>query len=210
MDHPVDQTLAPDTGKVRLGMPPSPDRNHRPDARLEVICGPMFAGKSTELIRRLREASASGACVAAFKPSQDTRYAEEKIVSHARESWKAIPVRSAEEIPQRAAGCDVVGIDEAHFFGAALAGVSGALLAAGTRVIVAGLERDHHGGPFEPFPALLCDADEVLKLSGPCARCGRPAIHSQRMVPTPGRIVVGGAGMYEPRCRACFEPALTP
>ena len=188
-------------------MPDTPANPVGHPGRLEVICGPMFAGKTTELLRRLAEAHAGGQRVAAFKPILDRRYADAAIVSHAGVQSPARAVGTAAEILGLVRDEAVVGIDEAHFFGAPLAEACSSLLRRRTRVIVAGLERDHFGNPFEPFPALLCDADEVLKLSGPCAACGRPAIHSQRMVDTPGRIVVGGAEMYEARCRECFRPA---
>ncbi len=187
----------PDTAPNPLGHP----------GRLEVICGPMFAGKTTELLRRLAEAGRAGGRVAAFKPVIDRRYSDAAIVSHAGVQSPARAAGTAAEIVAWVRDESVIGIDEAHFFGADLAIACASLLRQRRRVVVAGLERDHFGNPFEPFPALLCEADEVLKLSGPCAACGRPAIHSQRMVDTPGRIVVGGAGMYEPRCRECFRPA---
>jgi thymidine kinase len=98
-------------------------------------------------------------------------------------------------------------IDEAHFFGAALTPVCIELIRRGVRVIVAGVERDHLGRPFEPFPSLLCEADEVVKLSGRCAVCGGPSVHSQRLIASDAHIVVGGAESYQPRCRACFNPA---
>jgi len=167
----------------------------------------MFAGKTTELLRRVREAAATGRRVAVFKPATDSRYSHQEVVAHTGHSMPAEPVRSARDIIGGSAGAEVVAIDEAHFFGFELVGVCAELLRQACRVIVAGLERDHHGRPFEPFPILLCEADEVVKLSGPCAVCGGPAVHSQRMVDAPGRIVVGGAGDYEARCRACFEPA---
>ncbi len=118
----------------------------------------------------------------------------------------AVAVASADWIANATGEAMVVGIDEGHFFGADLLPVCLSLVTAGRRLIVAGVERDHRGLPFEPFPGLLCEADEVLKLSGPCAVCGRPAIHSQRMTDQPGRVVVGGAELYQPRCRACFKP----
>ena len=175
-------------------------------ARLEVICGPMFAGKTTELIRRVCAARTGGQAVAVFKPRSDHRYAQAALVTHAGDAMPGIPVGAAEEIVGSAGGAEVIAVDEGHFFGQSLVPVCLALLEAGKRVIVAGVERDHTGAPFEPFPTLLCEADEVIKLSGPCAACGRPAVHSQRMLESAGRIVVGGAGMYEARCRACFRP----
>lgn len=200
---------------------------HAP-GRLEVICGPMFAGKTTELVRRL--ALTPGAV--AVKPTRDTRYATDELVSHDGLRLPAIAVADAHALalalerigsrhsgsagtwpgessscgPEALATSNAVGIDEAHFFGNALTPVCTALVERGVRVVVAGIERDHRGRPFEPFPALLCEADEVIKLTARCAACGRPAIHSQRMVADDSPIVVGGAELYEPRCRACFSP----
>lgn len=174
-----------------------------PTSRLEVICGCMFAGKSTELIRRL-EAAGPGAV--GLRPRADTRSARDAITTHAGRSWHAVTVSDAAGVAPAAGSAIIVGIDEAHFFGAALVAPVLTMLARGARVIVAGLERDHRGHPFDPMPALLVEADEVTKLSAPCAVCGRPAIHSQRMIDTPDRIVVGGAGDYQPRCRSCFVP----
>lgn len=188
------------------------DRDHLDVSgpRLEVICGPMFAGKTTELLRRTDAAAASGLAVGLFKPSADGRYDPQAVVTHPGAARPAIPIASPGAIPEHSRGVDVVGVDEAHFFGAALIPACREILRRGGRLIVAGLERDHFGEPFEPFPWLLCEADEVIKLAGPCASCGRPAVHSQRMVDQPGRIVVGGVGAYEARCRACFRPAAAP
>ncbi len=192
-----------------------------PTGRLEIICGPMFAGKTTELIRRVLAARDAGRCAIAIKPSGDHRYHADRILTHdsaarassptpgdTSDSLDAIAIAHPPEIESaaRAAGADIVAIDEAHFFGAALSGSVANLLAAGTRVIVAGLERDHRGQPFEPFPWLLCEADEIIKLSSRCSSCGGPAIHSQRMIASTDRIVVGGAEAYQPRCRTCFKP----
>lgn len=174
--------------------------------RLEVICGPMFSGKTAELIRRLTEAANSGQIVVAIKPADDTRYHKDALATHHGKQYSALGLRSADQIPAAAPDTPVIGIDEAHFFGPTLTPICAALVASGRRVIVSGVERDHRGHPFEPFPSLLCEADEVTKLSGPCAVCGKPAIHSQRMTNDPGRVVVGGAEMYQARCRACFQP----
>jgi thymidine kinase len=187
-------------------MPDQPN-NSPLGPRLEVICGPMFSGKTTELIRRVEAARSAGSSVMVFKPASDARYATDAVVTHAGGSTPAIAVSAPSEIPSAASRAEFVAIDEAHFFGSPLVEVVVALLRQGRRVVVAGVERDHTGRPFEPFPALLCEADEVLKLSGPCTVCGRPAVHSQRIGEAPGRIVVGGAEMYEARCRECFEPA---
>jgi len=173
--------------------------------RLEVICGPMFSGKTTELVRRLMHARMAGAGVLGIKPVSDQRYHDQDISTHTGDRFPAATISVAAEIGPLARVPGVVGIDEAHFFGVPLLEECVRLVAAGKRVIVAGVERDHRGGPFEPFPNLLCEADEVLKLSGPCAVCGRPAVHSQRMIASEEAIVVGGAGMYQARCRACFQ-----
>jgi thymidine kinase len=139
-----------------------------------------------------------------IKPLRDDRYAHNELVTHDGRRHPATPIGSALEAPVAGAGAGVIGIDEAHFFGAELVAPVVSLVNSGVRVIVAGVERDHRGRPFGPFPTLLCEADEVVKLSGPCARCGAPAVHSQRMSGGDEAIVVGGAGMYEARCRACF------
>jgi thymidine kinase len=173
--------------------------------RLEVICGPMFSGKTTELIRRATDAHTRGLTVRAFKPAADTRYADSALVTHAGGSFPARALPTAADLEAAEPG-GVLAIDEAHFFGAPLLEPVLRLIAAGTRVILAGIERDHRGQPFEPFPSLLCHADEVLKLTGVCAACGGPAIHSQRLTPDPRAIVVGGRGQYEARCRRCFQP----
>lgn len=193
------------------GASPTPGPPH---ARLEVICGPMFSGKSTLLVQRLRAAIAAleptaptHQLVRAIKPARDTRYAHTELATHRGEKFPATPIHTAEQLIAATTGAAVVGIDEAHFFAAGLVAPVAQLLCRGVRIIVAGLERDHLGRPFEPFPTLLCEADEVIKLTGPCAVCGKPAIHSQRLVAGSERIVVGGAGDYEPRCRSCFNPS---
>jgi thymidine kinase len=174
--------------------------------RLEVICGPMFAGKTTELVRRLLDAQRRGEPVVAVKPARDIRYRVLEIATHTGETFPATPVGDADGVVPAAQNAAVLAIDEVHFFGQALTQVCRDLIRRGVRVIVAGVERDHLGRPFEPFPGLLCEADEVVKLSGKCAVCGGPSVHSQRMFASDAAIVVGGAESYQPRCRACFNP----
>jgi thymidine kinase len=173
---------------------------------LTVICGPMFAGKTSSLLRAAAAAEQAGHPWVAFKPRRDTRYDAGSIVTHAGGTLNCTVIDDPRHILPAAHGVTAVLIDEAHFFGAPLVEPVLALIARGCLVTVAGLERDHRGEPFEPFPRLLCEADAVLKLSGPCARCGAPAVHSQRLIDSSDRIVVGGAEAYEPRCRACFVP----
>lgn len=178
--------------------------------RLEVICGPMFAGKTTELIRRLQHSTPP---VLVIKPARDTRYSVSELVSHDGARMPAHAVKDAAELESvvttrlRASQTHMtVGIDEAHFFGVSLGPVSARLIELRARVVIAGIERDHRGRAFEPFPSLLCEADEVVKLVSRCAKCGGEAIHSQRLFASEAAIVVGGAESYEPRCRACFDP----
>jgi len=173
--------------------------------RLEVVCGPMFAGKTTELIRRLSAAAGAGAQAQAWKPVHDTRYGGRGLISHDGAEWGATSMTLGEVCGRAAGACGVVAIDEAHFFGEGLAEPVVRMVERGVRVIVAGVERDHRGCAFPPFPRLLIEADEVVKLHARCAVCGGPAVHSQRMVPGDAPVVVGGAEAYQARCRACFE-----
>jgi thymidine kinase len=174
--------------------------------RLEVIRGAMFAGKTTELIRRLEEARASGRSVAAIKPVTDDRYSADELVTHDGQRWKARGMSHPKQLARLAGDADVVGLDEAHFFEPTLAGMCRALADRPTRVIVAGVYLDHRGRPFDTVEQLARQADHVTELFARCAVCGSRAMHSQRMFEGEARIVVGGAGMYEPRCAKCFEP----
>lgn len=173
---------------------------------IEVICGSMFSGKTEELIRRLRRARIAQQHVEAFKPALDTRYSEDEMVSHDENAVATTPVHAASQILLLADEADVVGIDEAQFFDAALIDVCQELARTGTRVIVAGLDQDFRGAPFEPIPQLMAIAEYVTKLHAICVACGAPANHSQRIVAEGERVLVGAKEAYEPRCRRCFEP----
>ncbi len=176
---------------------------------IEVITGPMFSGKSEELIRRLRRAEIAQQRVQIFKPLIDNRYAENEIVSHSGLGIRSELVRTAAEVLERVEPrTEVVGIDEAQFLGAELPDVARKLADWGKRVIVAGLDTDYLGRPFEPMPRLLAIAEEITKLLAICVRCGNPAVHTQRLVASDELIVVGAADKYEARCRRCFEPHL--
>jgi len=176
---------------------------------IEVVAGPMFSGKSEELIRRLRRAEIARQRVQVFKPVIDERYAPDEIVSHSDMRIRAERVHPAREILERVdPRTQVVGIDEAQFFDADLVEVVEALANAGKRVIVAGLDQDYLGRPFDPMPQLLAMAEEITKALAICVVCGNPANRTQRLVPSEERIVVGGARAYEARCRQCFEPRL--
>jgi thymidine kinase len=170
----------------------------------------MFSGKSEELIRRLRRARIARKEVQAFKPALDDRYSSGEIVSHNDHRMEAESVSGAQEILTKLDWrAQVIGIDEAHFFGADLVGFALNLADAGKQVIVAGLDTDFMGRPFPPMPELLCIAESITKTLAICARCGNPAKHSQRLADSEDLIVVGAAGMYEARCRRCFEPGVS-
>ena len=174
---------------------------------IEVIVGPMFSGKSEELIRRLRRAEIARQRVQIFKPAIDARYEANEIVSHSGLGIPSDNVSKASDILDKLhARTEVVGIDEAQFLGEELVEVCTKLANLGKRVIVAGLDTDYRGRPFEPMPRLLAVAEEITKLLAICVRCGNPAVHTQRMVESDELIVVGASDAYEARCRRCFEP----
>ncbi|MFB3815526.1 MAG: thymidine kinase [Terriglobales bacterium] len=176
---------------------------------IEVICGPMFSGKSEELIRRLRRAEIARQRVQIFKPAIDQRYSEDHIVSHSELKIRSECVKNAAEIESKLDWrTEVIGIDEAQFLGAELIDLVLKLADMGKRVIIAGLDTDYLGRPFHPMPELLAIADEITKDLAICVRCGNPAKHTQRLVANEDLIVVGAAGTYEARCRRCFEPNL--
>ena len=180
---------------------------------LEVVCGPMFSGKSEELIRRLRRAEIAGQRVLIVKPRIDDRYDIGHVVSHAGAKMRAVAVSKPEEIPGLAEAYDVIGIDEVQFFSSEIVFVIDVLVARGTRVVAAGLDQDFRGRPFGSLPELLCRAELVDKLQAVCHRCGGPATMTQRLVdgyPAPAdgaTIVVGALDSYEARCRTCHELA---
>jgi thymidine kinase len=178
--------------------------------RMEVITGPMFSGKSEELIRRLKRAQIARLRIASFKPEIDLRYQPDAISSHSAQTIDAVAVRDVDRL--RAVlfpaldTTDMVGIDEAQFFDESLVGLAMELVEAGKRVVLAGLDTTFAGEPFAPIPALMAIADEVVKLSAVCMVCGAPAIHTQRLGTSQQLVMVGAAGVYEARCRACFRP----
>jgi thymidine kinase len=176
---------------------------------IEAICGPMFSGKSEELIRRLRRAMIARKRVQVFKPAVDDRYSIDEIVTHADIRMKSEPVNSADEILEKLDWrTQVVGIDESNFFGEGLVAVANRLADAGKQVIIAGLDTDYMGRPFPPMPDLLSLAESITKTLAICMRCGAPAKHTQRLVESDELILVGADGAYEARCRRCFEPGV--
>jgi thymidine kinase len=196
---------------------------HRGDihpGRIEVITGPMFSGKSEELIRRLKRAQIARLRVACFKPDVDLRYHRTAIASHSSQMLEAVTVpnvealkaalfeRDEEQDGEQFRSVEVIGIDEAQFFDDSLVGLANELVHLGKRVVLAGLDTTFSGEPFGPIPNLMAVADEVLKLSAVCMVCGAPAIHTQRLSSSQQLVIVGAAGVYEARCRACFRPDL--
>jgi thymidine kinase len=180
--------------------------------RVEVITGPMFSGKSEELIRRLKRAQIAKRRVLVFKPALDVRYHRSAIASHSSQTLDAHTVADVEELRTvlfpGIEEVEVIGVDEAQFFDASLVPLSLELMHLGKRVILAGLDTTFAGEPFPPVPDLMAVADEVLKLSAVCMQCGAPAVHTQRLGASQALVVVGAAGLYEARCRACFRPYL--
>ncbi len=174
---------------------------------IEAICGPMFSGKSEELIRRLRRATIARKRVQVYKPSIDTRYSDNEIVTHADVRMRSECVNSAREILEKLDWrTQVVGVDESNFFGPDLLEVANQLADSGKQVIIAGLDTDFLGRPFPPMPDLLAMAESITKTLAICMRCGAPAKHTQRLVESDELILVGAGGSYEARCRRCFEP----
>ncbi len=178
--------------------------------RIEIIVGPMFSGKSEELIRRLKRARIARQRVACFKPDIDLRYHRTSIASHSSQTHEASTVanvdRLREAILPQLSEVEVIGIDEAQFFDPAIIPFAMDLVHHGKRVLIAGLDTTFTAEPFGPIPALMAIADEVTKLSAVCMVCGAPAIHTQRLGHSQQLVMVGAAGMYEARCRTCFRP----
>jgi thymidine kinase len=184
------------------------DRNNSARAGwIEVICGSMFSGKTEELIRRLNRAKIAKQKVEIFKPAIDTRYDENDVVSHDEKSISSTPVENASQILFYAEDFEVVGIDEAQFFGEELVDVCNQLADNGKRVIVAGLDMDYLGKPFGPIPPLMATAEYVTKVHAICIRCGNLANYSHRIIKSDNLVVLGETDAYEPLCRYCFNRA---
>ena len=177
----------------------------RRQGRIEVICGSMFSGKTEELIRRMKRAKFAKQKVEIFKPSLDTRYSDDDVVSHDKNVIHSTPIDSSQNILLLASDIDVVGIDEAQFFDEGLTEVCNKLANEGVRVIVAGLDMDFQGVPFGPIPALCAIADEVTKVHAICVKCGALAYVSHRLVENERRVLLGEQLEYEPLCRECFQ-----
>jgi thymidine kinase len=185
-------------------------RHHPNQGWIEVVVGSMFSGKSEELIRRLRRAQIARQKVQIFKPLIDDRYSDDHIVSHSEMRISSVAVKSSRALlEQVAADTEVVGIDEGQFFDLELPMICNTLADMGKRVIVAGLDQDYLGKPFEPMPQLLAIAEYITKTLAICMVCGNPANHTQRLVVSGDRVLLGAQGTYEARCRRCFDPLLS-
>ena len=173
---------------------------------IEVIAGCMFSGKTEELIRRIRRAQIARQEVAIFKPRIDNRFSSDHIVSHSELKLQSLVVQKSTEIPALASTARVVGIDEAQFFDMGIVDVAEQLANKGKRVIIAGLDQDFRGKPFEPMPQLLSVAEYITKTLAICVVCGNPADRTQRTSGGMERVLVGAKETYEARCRKCFVP----
>jgi len=174
---------------------------------VEVIVGSMFSGKSEELIRRLNRARIARQKVQVFKPMIDARYSQEEIASHSGQKHISIPVTTAAELMKKIEpDTQVIGIDEGQFFDMELIEAVNELANTGMRVIIAGLDQDYTGKPFEPMPQLLSAAEYITKIHAICVKCGATANYTQRTVESEQLVEVGAADKYEARCRKCFIP----
>lgn len=173
---------------------------------IEVVCGSMFSGKTEELIRRLTRAKIARQSVQIFKPAIDTRYDDQKVVSHNQNEIDSIAVQKATDILTilEEMKCQVIGIDEAQFFDKELVKVCQILANQGKRIVVAGLDMDFEGKPFGIMPQLLAVAEYVTKVHAICMCCGKVAAYSFRLTPSKQKILLGEKTEYEARCRTCF------
>lgn len=186
-------------------------------SHLEIICGPMFSGKTEELIRRIRRVEYARRQAIVFKPHIDVRYSHDLVVSHSEQKIASVPVPDVARIRSylgaSSSAFHVVGLDEVHFFDHDIIALCDELVNVGIRVIAAGLCEDYLGRPFGPMPELLAHADAVTKLWAVCMRCGQPATKTQR-IQRPGeekkeeQVFVGAGLHYEARCRSCFHKAV--
>ncbi|MCP5463793.1 MAG: thymidine kinase [Deltaproteobacteria bacterium] len=181
---------------------------HGPSAHngwIELVCGPMFSGKTEELIRRLRRAQIAKQRVAIFKPRIDDRYSDSYIVSHTQMKLESYIIDDPKEILNLSYDAHAIGIDEAQFFDERLIPICRKMAIGGKRVIVAGLDKDYRGLPFGSMPLLMTEAEYVTKLLSICVKCGNPANFSQRISTDSQTVVVGETDKYEARCRRCYE-----
>ena len=181
------------------------EKNKIRKGSIEIICGSMFSGKTEELIRRIERAKIAKQNVMICKPSIENRYDKDKVVSHDMKAIDCIAVGDATDIIELCKNKDVVGIDEAQFFNNNLVDVCNHLANRGVRIIIAGLDMDYEGNPFEPIPQLMSIAEDVTKVRAICTQCGDLANYSYRLVDEDNQILLGEKKEYEARCRICFS-----
>ncbi len=181
--------------------------NHKKSGCIEVVCGSMFSGKTEELIRRLRRAQFANQKIAIFKPTLDNRYSDVEVVSHDFHKLTSTPIKDPADMLKVGADVQVVGVDEAQFFGDSLVEVCQTLANRGVRVIVAGLDMDYLGQPFGPMPRLMAVAEDVQKVHAICVKCGALATFSHRLSKSQDLVLLGEKDVYEPLCRDCFNAA---
>ena len=179
-------------------------KTHEQFGWIEIICGSMFSGKTEELIRRLNRAKYAKKKVKVFKPIVDSRFNTNLILSHDKNQIKSKSVSKSSDIKIKAAGSEVIGIDEAQFFDNGIIKVCNDLANEGIQVIVAGLDMDYKGNPFGPMPNLMATAEYVTKVHAVCAKSGNLANHSHRISTNKSLIHLGEKESYMPLSRAEF------
>jgi thymidine kinase len=172
---------------------------------IEVICGSMFSGKTEELIRRLKRAEFAKQKTLIFKPINDVRYSENKVVSHDSNEILSVPIKSSKQIVQLSKDVDVVALDEAQFFDDGIVNVCNELANSGKRVIIAGLDMDYKGNPFGPMPNLMAIAEFVTKVHAICTKTGNLANYSHRISKSKDLVLLGEREEYEPLSRLAFK-----
>lgn len=177
---------------------------HNKKGVIEVICGPMFSGKTEELLRRLKRSIIAKNKVAVFKPKIDNRYSDEFVVSHNNNSIKSITIDNSNEILELSKDINIIGIDEIQFFNIDIIEICIKLANKGKRIIVSGLDKDFQGIPFGIMPNLMCEAELVTKLTAICNQCGDYAAFTKRISDSKDQVLLGETDIYEANCRGCF------
>lgn len=172
---------------------------------IEVVSGPMFSGKTEELMRRLRRAKIAQQEIELFKPSLDKRYHDKMVVSHDESEMESTVIEKEEDILNYSKNAQVIAIDEAQFFKPELVDIIKVIADGGKRVIVAGLDKDYLGRPFGPMPELLATSEFITKLHAICVKCGSLASFSYRLKSSESTVMLGAREEYQARCRACFN-----
>jgi len=173
---------------------------------IEIICGPMFSGKTEELIRRLKRSIIAKKKILVFKPKIDNRYSDNCIVTHNNNSIESISIKndSEEKILELSKNINTIGVDEVQFFNSKIVSICIELAKQGKRIIASGLDKDFKGQPFGIMPDLLCEAEHVTKLNAICNKCGEYAYFTKRISENKDQIVLGELDIYEANCRNCF------